>query len=951
MKFEIDGQIFTERPSSGQCLCTFLRQLGRFGVKKGCDTGDCGACTVHLDGRPVHSCLLPAFRAAGHRVTTIEGLAHDGLLHPVQSAFLAAQGFQCGFCTAGMTMTVAALDPVQEQDIPQALKGNLCRCTGYRSIDDAIQGVARVEDAQCPQPCGRNLPAPGAREVVTGTARYTLDALVDGVLHMKLLRSPYAHARIVAIDSSAAHSLPGVRAVFTHENSPRRLYSSGRHENPDDDPADTLLFDDVVRFAGQRVAAVVADTVSAAEEGCRRLIVNYEAVPSVLDPEEAMTPGSPLVHGDKGVAQHIARAERNIAAEVHGDVGDVEAGFAQADVIHEHTYNSPRIQHAHLEPHASIAWLDGADRLNVRTSSQVPFLARQALCRLFDLPAEKVRVVCGRVGGGFGAKQEVFTEDLVAQAALRTGRPVQMEFTRAEEFAATVTRHPMAIRIKVGARRDGTLTALQLRVVSNTGAYGNHSQTIFHTCNESMAVYRCANKKVDGYSVYTNTVPSGAFRGYGLSQSVFAVESAMDELARTLAMDPIAFRERNIIRLGDDMVSFTTASRNDVAIGSYGLDQCLNLVRDALRHGNGTNAPTGKEWLVGQGIALAMINTIPPRGHRAEARIRLLPDGGYLLSVGTVEFGSGTTTVHQQLAATVLGTSAARIRIVQADTDYIDHDTGAFGSTGTTVAGLATTRAAQALRERIIDIGAEQAGLDTSECRLDDDSLRCGKTLVSLAEIAAAAHSSGQELRVTASCNGAPRSVAFNAHGFRVAANAGTGEIRILQSVHAADAGHVINPMQCRGQIEGGVAQALGAAMYESFLVDEAGRVTTAGFRDYHIPAFSDVPRTEVYFADTYDALGPLGAKGMSESPFNPVAPALANALRDATGVRFCTLPLTPDRVWSAINAVHDDLQPQGPAEAQTREQLATSCQMRHEHRAAGGRPDATGRRPPGLGH
>ncbi|MFC5745032.1 molybdopterin-dependent oxidoreductase [Actinomadura rugatobispora] len=896
MRIEVNGRVFDAEACPGQCLRTFLRELGHFGVKKGCDAGDCGACTVHVDGRPVHSCLFPAFRAAGHRVTTIEGLGP----HPLQRDFLAAQGFQCGFCTAGMIMTVAALDQGQREDLARSLKGNLCRCTGYRAIDDAVHGIVHVEEPEEGDPCGRNVPAPAGPEIVSGQARYTLDVAMEGLLHLKLLRSPHAHARIVSIDTSAAQAVPGVQAVFTHEDAPRRLYSTGRHQNPGDDPSDTLLFDDVVRFTGQRVAAVVAESVAAAEEGCRRIAVDYEVLPAVLDPDEAMRDGAPVLHGDKGAEQHIARAERNIAAEVHGGIGDVEAAFEEADVVHEHTYASHRLQHAHLETHASIAWVDESGRLTVRTSSQVPFLTKDALCALFDLPEDGVRVVCGRVGGGFGAKQEMLTEDVVALAALRTGRPVQLEFTRQEEFEAAVTRHPATVEVKAGARDDGTLTALRLRVVTDTGAYGNHAGVVFHACNESIGVYRCANKRVDGYAVYTNTVPSGAYRGYGLSQGIFAVESAIDELARAIGMDPVAFRERNIIRPGDAMVSFQVPSADEAVIGSYGLDQCLARVDEALGRGDG---PEEEGWSVGRGVALAMIDTIPPRGHRSEARIRLLADGAYELAVGMAEFGNGTTTVHRQLAAAVLGTTVDRVRIDQADTDKVGHDTGAFGSTGTTVTGLAVARAAGALRERVAAVAGDHAGADPSTLVFDGDEIRSGGTCLKLATVAAAARLGGRELVADGASDGAPCSVAFNVQGFRVAVCAATGEIRILQSVHGADAGRVINPMQCRGQVEGGVAQAVGAAMYESLVVDGAGRVATPVFRHYHVPSFGDVPRTEVFFADTSDALGPLGAKSMSESPFNPVAPALANAVRDATGIRFGTLPLARDRVHAALEA------------------------------------------------
>ena len=356
-----------------------------------------------------------------------------------------------------------------------------------------------------------------------------------------------------------------------------------------------------------------------------------------------------------------------------------------------------------------MAWLDGKGRLNVRSSTQTPFLTRRALCTLFDLDPAAVRVYCDRVGGGFGGKQEMLVEDIVALATLRTGRPVKLEFTREEQFIGATTRHPMKIRVKAGVRRDGTLTALAMHIVSNTGAYGNHGAGVLHhACGESIGVYRCPNKKVDGYAVYTNTVPSGAFRGYGLSQANFAIESAMDELARGIGMDPFALRRRNIVRPGDPMVS-TGEAEHDVEYGSYGLEACLAHVEEALADGGGA-APPGPHWLVGNGMALGMIDTVPPNGHHADVRVTLRDDGAYELVVGTAEFGNGTTTVHAQIAATALGTTAARVRIRQSDTEHGGHDTGAFGSTGTVVAGLATLRACERLREAITAFAADQAG-------------------------------------------------------------------------------------------------------------------------------------------------------------------------------------------------------------------------------------------------
>jgi CO/xanthine dehydrogenase Mo-binding subunit len=331
---------------------------------------------------------------------------------------------------------------------------------------------------------------------------------------------------------------------------------------------------------------------------------------------------------------------------------------------------------------------------------------------------------------------------------------------------------------------------------------------------------------------------------------------------------------------------------DDLVMGSYGLTQCLDLVEAALRRGNDTTAPDAS-WKIGEGMALAMIHTIPPRGHFAQARIVPRPEGGYELTVGTAEFGNGTTTVHAQIAAAVLNTSPAAIRISQSDTALIGHDTGAFGSAGSVVAGQATERAAVELRDRLLDLCAGKLGVDRADCGLSGDSVLAGGFRVKVGSLPDAVG--------FGSSDGTPRSIAFNVHGFRVAVQPGTGEIRILQSVQAADAGRVINPMQCRGQVEGGAAQAIGSALYEEIRIDANGRVENPAFRGYHIPAWADLPRTEVLFADTTDSVGPFGAKSMSESPFNPVAAALANAVADAAGVRCRELPLKPDRVFQAL--------------------------------------------------
>ncbi len=884
--FSLNGQAREAAPRPGQCLRTLLRDLGCFGVKRGCDAGDCGACSVLLDGEAVHSCLVPAWRANGRDVTTIEGFAAGGTLHPMQQRFIDQQAFQCGFCTPGMIVTGASLNQGQIANLPEAMKGNLCRCTGYRAIIDAISGAGAAQaDA---------VRAPARFGVVTGAARFTLDARPDGtLLHLKLLRSPHAHARVVRIDRAAALAVPGVRCVLTHEDAPKTLFSTARHENPLDDPDDTRVLDDVVRFAGQRVAAVVADTVAAAEAGCRALLVTYEVLAANFDAGLADVPGVPVLHGDKRDSR-IHDPARNIAAALEGVCGSMAAGCAAGEIYHESEYRTQRVQHAPLETHAAIAWESADGKLNVRSSTQVPFLVRDALAAALGLRREAVRVFCERVGGGFGGKQEMLVEDIVALAAMKTGCAVQVEFSRAEQFAATTSRHPFRMKVRLWARRSGELTAMALDVVSDTGAYGNHAGgVLFHAVGEALGVYRCANKQVCGKAVYTNTPPAGAFRGYGLGQTIFAVESAMDELAHVLGMDPFALRRMNMVRPGDPILTFD-GKPDDVEIGSYGLPQCLDWVQSALARGNGAMAPEGDGWCTGEGMALAMIETTPPHGHRGMARIEFLAGGRYRLTVGTAEFGNGTTTVHAQLAAAALGTSAGRIEIRQSDTEFLPHDTGAFGSTGTVVAGLATQRAAEALAVRIREAAAALVGTDVQSCVLRDGCVEAGGESISMDAVLDRCGS----LVASGETSGTPRSVAFNVQGFRVAVHRPTGTIRILQSVHAADAGTVINRLQCTGQIEGGVMQALGAALYEELLLGPDGAVSNAAFRGYHIPTMADAPRTEVFFADTYDRIGPGGAKPMSESPFNPVAPALANAIRNATGVRLHATPFLADRIY-----------------------------------------------------
>jgi len=939
LKFQINNQNYNINCPPGTSLLTLLRQQGWMGVHKVCETGDCGSCTVWVNETPVHSCIFPAHRINNSQITTIEGLAKDGKLCSMQQAFIEEQGFQCGYCTPGMIMSAEKLEISTEEELRAAMDGNICRCTGYQAIIKSIIEGKKSNNYPVPNPqslipspqIGQNIPKQDGYEIVTGKPIYTADWTPEGTLHLKVLRSPYPHALIRKIDTSKAKELPGVHAIFTYQDVSRIPYTTAGHAEPVPDPHDHYLLDNKVRFIGDRIAAVVAETPAIAEKACQLIEVDYEILPHIIDPILAMgdkikemgfkddrqdvCPTKligeltkypiPIIH-DESESYQIHDAQNNISGEVFIETGDLERGFSEADLILENTYELPAVQHSHLEPHISTSWLEEDGTLVVRSSTQVPFHCQRILAQLFNLPQEKIRVYKANIGGGFGNKQEILTEDLCVLATLKTGRPVQWVFTRNEEFTATNSRHAMKVHLKIGVKKDGSLTAVEMNAIANTGAYGNHgTQVIFLTGTMPLGLYRCPNQKFHGCSVYTNTMPAGAFRGYGATQGFFAMECLLDEIAQQLNFDPLEFRRQNLINTEDSLLF--GVDRHFKIVGSCGLDEALTKVSQILEYQPGTPPKVNGHLRQGIGFAVAMQGSGLAKIHTAKVKISLKENGRYELRTGAVDVGTGAETTLRQIAAEVLNTTFDRIDIIASDTKETPFDAGSYASATTYITGKAVILAAEKLQNLLLEKVSKIWQVIPEELELNDLVIKSKNSanareidLISLAKIS-------DKLLVVESEYAAERStLTFAVQGVEVEVDTETGRIKILRCVQAVDIGKAINPRICEGQVIGGIVMGLGYALTEELHFDEQGKIINPNFRSYRLPLAKDVPPIEVFFIEKSDPYGPFGAKGVGEVVVNCTAPAIVNAVAHATGIRLKQLPITPERLWQGTQALHD---------------------------------------------
>ena len=751
---------------------------------------------------------------------------------------------------------------------------------------------------------GTRAPRVDGVQKVTGAARYAADILLPGMLYGKIKRSPHPHARVLRVDGSRARALSGVKAVLTIDDVPRVLHAGAPAPRILNHIKDQYIFDTKVRFVGDGLAAVAAISEEIAEQALDLIAVEYELLPAVFDAEEAMQPGAPLVH----------ETDRNLVVPpIVIQIGDIEQGFAEADYIVEEVYTTGRPAPTYMEPNACVAQFDNAGNLIVWASTQGPFMVRGILAEVLGIPVSKVRVICEHMGGGFGAKQDIYQHEFIcALLAQRTGRPVKMEYTREECFLAGKTRHPVKVTLKQGFTRDGRLTARQMRYVANGGAYCSHSPGITEVgCWDATSLFRCENFDIRGYAVYTNNPVAGAFRGYGAVQSLFALNCQMDGIARTLGIDPVDFMLQNVVGEGD----LVSAGHR---LHANALEACLRRGAEEIgwyeRHLRPRQDPSGivkRGW--GVGVEMHSSGASPFIKEQSNAILKMNEDGTVHLLTGVADLGTGALTVMAQIAAETLGIPYASVRVTAGDTDVTPFDIGAYASRTTFVGGGAVAKAAADLRTQLLALAAEKLGASADALEVRDGvvfvSRDPGRALPVRDVVKGEGGVPGRSLMSRAT--GEPDVAhSFAAHFAEVDVDTETGQVKVIRVVAVHEVGKAINPMGVEGQIEGGLQQGIGHTLTEDLIVDpKTGRTLNANLVDYKMLTSLDMPATKVVILELApDPGGPFGAKGVAEDPLLAIGPAIANAVADAIGVRIREYPITPEKVLRALRAQQEQL-------------------------------------------
>jgi len=927
-------------------LASVLREkLGLTGTKIGCDEAECGACTVIVDGLAVDACIYPARKAAGAQVLTIEGLGaagdHTGSpLHPLQREFIRQGAVQCGFCTPGMLMQAYALlqenlNP-NDDEIKVALKDTYCRCGCYISIINAIKFAAQEIRspnhliAESPIPnlpitklplnaVGQPLPRPDAMDKVTGAAKYTDDYTFPGMLYAATLRAKYPHAKILRIDPAPARALPGVCAVLTHADVPGAK-NHGLIFN--DWP---VLCYDKVRYVGDAVAIVAAETPEIAHRALDLIEVEYAQLAVVDNPIDALKPDAVEVNSGSG--------HGNLLKRIHVEKGDIEKGFADADAIVENEYQSPFYEQAFMEPECAIGRVLEDGRIEVIVGSQIPYEDRRQIAASLGVEASRVRVRGALVGGGFGGKEDIAAQIHVALLARATKRPVKMLYSRHESMLFHPKRHATIIRIKTGAKKDGTLVAVRAEIFGDSGAYASLGDKVMtRAATHAAGPYEVPNVWIDCYAMYTNNPPAGAFRGFGVTQSAFAVESNMDELARQLGMDAFEFRKKNALQVGG------VTSTGQVVRESAGLFECIKLVEAEVKKSMGegergrlreslplTPSPAPPRVVRAWGFACAYKNTGLGGGARdaSVAEVQVYEDGFAEVRTSAAEIGQGLPAVLAQITAEELGLPYARVRVLLSDTDLTPDGGPTTASRQTVVSGNAARLAAKGMREILAATASERLDCAPDKLIFKDgfvETPRRGVSTdrVSIAQVVQWARAENRPTRYLHEYV-APETKPLGEEGdmhfaFSYAAQAAlvevnlqTGEAHCLKIVTATDIGRAINPLALQGQIEGGIIMCIGNALTEEYIV-EKGYVFTDRLARYKMPSIKHTPEIISLVVEDESAAGPYGAKGVGEISSIPTTPAITNAIYNAVGVRVKKLPVDQDALLREMRAGRQDI-------------------------------------------
>jgi CO/xanthine dehydrogenase Mo-binding subunit len=755
-------------------------------------------------------------------------------------------------------------------------------------------------------------PSINGKGLMMGRPYYTDDLAEPGSLTIKILRSPHAFARIKSIDVSAAEKLPGVECILTKDNVPHVSFSRAGQGYPEPSPHDKFILDEYVRYVGDEVAAVAAVSEDIAKEALKLIKVEYEVLEPVLDFEKAVD-NKNVIHPEDGICEMFPigfEPKRNIAASYHMNVGDVDEVFKKCDYIVEETFYSQAQAHAMLEPHSSNARLDQHNRLVVYSSTQTPYHMRRIMAKTLGLPVEKIRVIKPRVGGGFGGKQAFHGEMFCALVTLRTHKPSRCVYTREEVFGASYTRHPMRITMKIGATKDGKIRAIDCHSLSDTGAYGEHSLTVFMIVGSKvLPLYNKVDAvRFGGDVVYTNHVSAGAYRGYGAIQGNYALEATIDVLAEKMGVDPIKLREDNSMKEKETSPIFEIMGEGTTGTAmimeSCKLPYCIKRGKELI--GWDEKYPrkqVGPHTIRSVGMAIAMQGSGIPFLDMGSCSIKLNDGGSYMVTVGATDIGQGSDTVIAQIVAEELQTTVDKVLVYSSDTDLTPYDCGAYASSTTYVSGNAAYRAAAKMREVLLQEAAAQMEVKVEDVEFDGKVFTSKGKSLSLEDLSVMRlyNTDTHQIAVTESFHGHVSPPPFMAGYAEIEIDTETYEFKVLNYVSVVDCGTTINPGLAKGQVEGGIIQGLGMAAYEEVKYSPKGKLLSNTFDTYHIPTQLEVNKLTTEFADSFEVSGPFGAKSVGEIGIDTPPAVICNAVYNALGVRIHSLPITPEKIFEAM--------------------------------------------------